>query len=306
MSLVGLMHNLKKERKLKNQIMKSKHSLFLILFAMLLSPQLVVGKCPPYPSQIGNELKGAVDADLGALKRFLGKASFNVNAEKKIKNLFSQYPNSDKLVFAQLLIASTCELLETSPLLTAEQKIKVLTEVQNKVLLIAGIKYSPPTNIETKPKILSFTKGYYDGGIAFEVSIRGSNHGETLFKKIQLDYYRSVPPCISGVPSNFVELNIKNMETSIGTAKVPVTGISYPIKFTLEKNECSGDHVTLVFPITFTVAANKIETLIVGMKGDVSIFNITPRRESFSRWHKQFLTIKLFDHIGNQYEKEID
>ncbi|MEY9604152.1 hypothetical protein AB7M74_010764 [Bradyrhizobium japonicum] len=83
---------------------------------LLLSSQVVAADtCPPPPSQIEKGIQADAELKIGALGKLVG-----LDAVGKVtpitENLFVKYPNADKLIIAQLIASTTCQLLLKSGL----------------------------------------------------------------------------------------------------------------------------------------------------------------------------------------------
>lgn len=88
--------------------------------------------CPAPPSQMKQETRIEIEGELGAIKSLLG-GSGKLEYEKKVDEIFSRYPNADKIVIINFIISVFCQLLNDSTELNDKEKFQQLFDFSEKV-----------------------------------------------------------------------------------------------------------------------------------------------------------------------------
>jgi hypothetical protein len=107
----------------------------LAVFALLLSSwsaladtdAYVCGDPPPVDS---TALKGELDGKASFLSKFIGDAKLRGNIETSRSEVFSKYPNADKLVVDHYLLFQTCVILMDDKSLDTTQKLEELRKTR--------------------------------------------------------------------------------------------------------------------------------------------------------------------------------
>lgn len=98
--------------------------------------------CPDHPAQVSSDIRSAVDGKVTALKRLLGGGELSVHTEEAVRNLYADYPNADKLMVAQLMLATICRMLESSRL-SDKQKLSEYRRTEEAVMRL----WVPPKSV---------------------------------------------------------------------------------------------------------------------------------------------------------------
>lgn len=105
--------------------------------------------CPPMPSaitQVDHDVKMDINAAAGSLGK-IKAGELDIKTEIFAKNLFSKYPNADKLFSLQTLASSYCSMLNSAMDMTDSEKINRWEKFQDKVLNLQ----SEPVSKNTDP-----------------------------------------------------------------------------------------------------------------------------------------------------------
>ncbi|HNG55622.1 MAG TPA: OmpA family protein [Nitrospira sp.] len=101
-------------------------------------------QCPPMPSavtEISRDVRVDVDAGIGALGK-IKVGQLSVKTESVAKNLFSKYPNLDRILTVQILSATYCGLLRSSTTLSERERLTRWEIFQDKILSTARFQSS--------------------------------------------------------------------------------------------------------------------------------------------------------------------
>jgi hypothetical protein len=85
-------------------------------------------KCPAPAEQTGADVKGDIDGHAQAFLK-LGGADLKGNVEKTTVDLFSKYPNADRVAIISSLLSTTCNLIKSSTSLSDIEKLNKWFEV---------------------------------------------------------------------------------------------------------------------------------------------------------------------------------
>ena len=107
--------------------------LFMIAALIVVQPTLaetfayLCGDPPPVDSRT---LKGELNGQASFLSRFIGDAQLKGKIETSRKEVFSKYPNADKLVVDHYLLFQTCVILMNDNSLNTPQKLEELRKTR--------------------------------------------------------------------------------------------------------------------------------------------------------------------------------
>lgn len=106
-------------------------------------------KCIPAPAAATKDLKADVALKVAGLKRLIDSAEFSAQAGVITNDLYSKYPNADKLVTVQALLSQVCSLLN-SVSISDEKKVAKYSETEMLVYKIVTASPPAPTSSSTK------------------------------------------------------------------------------------------------------------------------------------------------------------
>ena len=86
--------------------------------------------CGDPPPVDNPSLKGELDGGANFLSKFIGEAKLKGNIEVKREEIFSKYPNADKLVVDHYMLYQTCVLLMNDESLSTSQKLEELRDMR--------------------------------------------------------------------------------------------------------------------------------------------------------------------------------
>ena len=113
--------------------------LFFVSFLLLIFSYGSVSAidCPKPSAQIAEETKTDIKGslDIGGLLRSLKVASgeVDIQLERKVQDLFSKYPNADKLAMQNTIISMICQQLNESKELSDREKLEYMFNLNNSV-----------------------------------------------------------------------------------------------------------------------------------------------------------------------------
>jgi hypothetical protein len=97
--------------------------MFMVGLKMTMSPALADSfSCPKPSEQTGNNIKGDVSGEAQTLLK-LGSAELKGNVDKIVVDLYSKYPNADRVAIASDLLSTTCYLIRDSQQLSDSDKL---------------------------------------------------------------------------------------------------------------------------------------------------------------------------------------
>lgn len=108
---------------------------FLFLTAILFSPALLAQQldCGEPPPVADRELKSNIEGQAKFLTGWLGEAGLSGQLQKSRKEIFSKYPNADKVVRDRYLLYQICIFLKDDTSLTNVQKIQELMKINREL-----------------------------------------------------------------------------------------------------------------------------------------------------------------------------
>jgi hypothetical protein len=77
--------------------------------------------CIEPPTQVPKDIRSRIEGEVTALRKVLGSGNFVVQTEVLARNLYADYPNSDRITIAQMLLSSICRLLSSLKIPDAEK-----------------------------------------------------------------------------------------------------------------------------------------------------------------------------------------
>ena len=89
--------------------------------------------CPSPPVQVGADTKLEVRGHVGTWKKLISSGG-TVQFEKKVQELYSKYPNAERLVLSNLMISIFCEQLKVSEELDEKTKFDLIFEFNERVM----------------------------------------------------------------------------------------------------------------------------------------------------------------------------
>jgi hypothetical protein len=110
--------------------------------------------CPEMPdkiTQVNRDVKVDVKAAVGPL-RIVKAGEIGVKTDVVAKNLFDKYPNTDRIVIAQMMAATYCPMIRNSKDLKDSEKRRLWTEFYNRVFKFENPSYNPAPTPTPKPK----------------------------------------------------------------------------------------------------------------------------------------------------------
>lgn len=118
--------------------------------------------CPPMPSAI-TEVNRDVKSDIKGNVASLGKIKAGevaIKTEVVVKNLFAKYPNVEKILVLQTMMATYCTMLQDTKSLSEKEKLNRWEKFQEKILNLQSSK-SNKYNISDSAynKLLDITGG---------------------------------------------------------------------------------------------------------------------------------------------------
>ena len=153
-------------------------------------------ECPPPPQQFTNEISGNVKGELrGALQKLVG-GSLEGKVDVIANNLFSQYPNADRLTLAVGIMSMYCQIINESTQWDDNRKLQAINEMNTQILRLIN----PPDASSNIPELDD--KQYdassrYGVGLTPLYSIFNKNGGEifNLEREIQSTAYVHAGKC---------------------------------------------------------------------------------------------------------------
>jgi hypothetical protein len=119
-------------------------------------------QCPPPIQQKDSDVKGDLEANAQTLLR-IGTLQLKGAAQKTVVDLFSKYPNADRVAIANAIISMTCNLLNKSNL-PDSQKWERWQNIVN-AIMAATIPALPPSGVSPTPQ----RRGDAETGMTFIV-----------------------------------------------------------------------------------------------------------------------------------------
>lgn len=101
-----------------------------LIFGQASSAETTVYLCGDPPPVDDTSLKGELDGQANLLSKFIGKAELRGNIETSRTEVFSKYPNADKLVVDHYLLFQTCVILMDDRSLSTPQKLEELRKTR--------------------------------------------------------------------------------------------------------------------------------------------------------------------------------
>jgi hypothetical protein len=129
-------------------------------WALLCGPTLTISicvsqeafPCPAMPdkvTQVNHDVSVDVKAGVGSLGK-LKAGEVGAKTDVVAKNLFDKYPNSDRIIIAQMMAATYCPMIRDSKDLKDSEKRRLWSEFSNRVFKFENPTSSPPS--PPKPK----------------------------------------------------------------------------------------------------------------------------------------------------------
>src|ERR1051326_4887084 len=116
-------------------------------------------RCPPMPdkvTEVNHDVRTDVNGSVGTLGKLkAGQVGAKVDVEAK--NLFEKYPNTDRILIAQMMSATYCDMIRDSKTLKDSERLRLWSEFSDRIF-----KYENPTTNPPSPK--SPHKGAADKG----------------------------------------------------------------------------------------------------------------------------------------------
>jgi len=114
-------------------------------------------KCPDMPdkiTQVNHDVMSDVNASVGSLGK-LRAGQLEVKTDVVAKNLFEKYPNTDRILIAQMMTAMFCPLVRDNATLKDAEKLHLVTEFSDHVYKFVNSDYKPGPSVPSKPKVTS-------------------------------------------------------------------------------------------------------------------------------------------------------
>jgi len=136
-------------------------------------------ECPPPPQQFTNEISGNVKGELrGALQKLVG-GSLEGKVDVIANNLFSQYPNADRLTLAVGIMSMYCQIINESTQWDDNRKLQAVNEMNTQILKLIN----PPDASSNIPELydqVSKSSSPDGSGLRPVYSIINKNGGKVL------------------------------------------------------------------------------------------------------------------------------
>ena len=131
--------------------------------------------CPQMPdkvTQVNRDVRSDVDVEIGALGK-LKAGTVGAKTDVVAKNLFDKYPNTDRVLIAQMMSATYCEMIRDSKSVKDSEKLRLWSEFSERVFKFENPDYRPaPARPTQAPKGTDSDKrkqpGPSDGKAAIE------------------------------------------------------------------------------------------------------------------------------------------
>lgn len=117
------------------------------------------GAPPPVASQT---LRGVISGSAKLLTGRVGGANLKVEFERTLNEIYSRYPNADRVVSAQYYAYEICQLVNHDNTLTTDKKIQVITDAYRVIQEIGRAKRRPNLAVKRaiEPTLPTITKSY--------------------------------------------------------------------------------------------------------------------------------------------------
>jgi hypothetical protein len=99
-------------------------------------------KCIAAPAAASKDLKAEIDLKIAGIKKYAKDADFSVRVGLITNDLYAKYPNADRLILAQAMLASVCSLLN-SVNVPDREKIEKYSDTEAKVLSLFANPRTP-------------------------------------------------------------------------------------------------------------------------------------------------------------------
>jgi hypothetical protein len=124
-------------------------SIWTFMTLCLLSPAHAQ-QCIDPPAQTAPYIRAAVTATLASVTKLGSGSGFGIAIEGGMRDVYRQYPNADKLVVMQALLAQSCEVIKGLSL-SAPEKLSAYKDTQSRVLRLFN-----DSDASLKPENLRF------------------------------------------------------------------------------------------------------------------------------------------------------
>jgi hypothetical protein len=98
--------------------------------------------CPEPTAQVGTDIKADLNGQAQALLK-VGSAELKGKVEKTVVDLFSKYPNADRVAIVQNMLGTACNIIRTSTQLSDVQKFDMWMAVFPAVQQYLGPEKKP-------------------------------------------------------------------------------------------------------------------------------------------------------------------
>lgn len=109
--------------------------LALLLLAFHIPAMSADMKCIAPPVAVSKDLKTDIDLKIAGIKNYVGSADFSARVGLVTTDLYSKYPNADRLVLSQAMLSSVCSLIN-SVAVPDREKIQKYADTESKVLAL--------------------------------------------------------------------------------------------------------------------------------------------------------------------------
>ena len=132
------------------QVYRSLEQSATALFAVFFLSSAYAQRCIDPPAQTAPYIRAAVNATLATVTSSSSGSALGLAIEGGMRDVYRQYPNADKLVVMQALLAQSCEVIKTLSL-PASQKLLAHKDTQSRVLRLFA-----DSDSSLKPENLKF------------------------------------------------------------------------------------------------------------------------------------------------------
>src|SRR5262249_1259921 len=125
----------------------------LLIFGVVSSQAQI--PCPAMPdkiTQVNRDVRSDVQVGIGSLGK-LKAGELGIKTDVVAKNIFDKYPNTDRIVVVQMMVATYCPMIRDDKALKDAEKRRLYSEFSDRVFKFVNPSYSPtPLPHPTKPR----------------------------------------------------------------------------------------------------------------------------------------------------------
>ncbi len=97
---------------------------------------------PDKITQVNRDVRSDVEVGIGSLGK-LKAGQLGAKADVVAKNLFDKYPNTDRLLIAQMMSATYCGMIRDTKTIKDSEKIRLWSEFSERVFRFENPAYNP-------------------------------------------------------------------------------------------------------------------------------------------------------------------